>query len=80
MAKKMRSYHFSIGNSSDGPIGFCCRINGTSKKDALETLQAMLGYDGVEMKWGMEPGEYATVYFNPDAISIKDIDEVDEIE
>ena len=40
MAKKKRllSYHFSAGNSSCGPIGFCARVLACSKQQAIERL------------------------------------------
>ena len=70
----MKSYHFDVGNSNDGPLGFCAVIRANSKKAALERLQELLPGDW-EIDVGQGRGEYLHVYFNGDNITIKDIDE-----
>ena len=82
MSAKERSYHFSLGNSSDGPVGFCARITATSKKEAVERLKEALPEDisvDLDSAAGGKLGVgYIQVYINPDAITAKDIDEVDD--
>ena len=80
MAKK-RSYHFDLGNSSSGPVGFCARIVATSKKEAVEKLIAAMPDERMIEHDDAETGvDYFAVYFNPAAVSEKDIDEVNDIE
>jgi hypothetical protein len=71
-------YHFSLGDSDDGPVGFCAEVEADSEDEALKTLQAALP----EIH-EMEPASdgtwrnivYVNVYFNPNRISRADIDE-----
>ena len=73
----MKSYHFSVGNSTDGPIGMCARILAPSKKDAVRVFQDALGeYMSVPPNEGDASIEYIHVYFNEEAITAEDIDEV----
>lgn len=82
----MPSYHFSLGNSSTGPVGFCARIVAESPEAALQELKQHLpaeheldleDEDGDPI--GKAPGSpYIEVYFNIDAITVADIDEVDD--
>ena len=39
---KPQSYHFDLGNSTDGPIGFCARVTADSPEDALAALKDAL--------------------------------------
>lgn len=87
--EKLRSYHFSCGNSSVGPIGFCARIRAKTKKEALEILKRVLP-DEMKIRpiyQGGEQGkkddaaiEYIEAYISPDNIKIDDIDEHEEVE
>lgn len=70
----MKSFHFSLGDSSKGPIGFCARVKAATPEDAAEILRDRIG-DHATIRTG---DEYIEVYFNADAISAADIDEVDE--
>jgi hypothetical protein len=70
-----KSYHFDLGNSSDGPIGFCAVVKADSPEGAVELLKERLpgeikvpALDGVG-----EAGEYIEVYFNAEKISTDDI-------
>jgi hypothetical protein len=76
----MKSYHFSLGNSSAGPVGFCARIRATSKKKALELLYEVLPTDVGVDPYDNGGVEYIRVYFNDDAITVKDIDEWEWVE
>lgn len=73
----MRSYHFSLGNSSEGPIGYCARVQANSKAEAVEKLQLFI--DGIYEVIEERPAddiEYLGIYLNGDAISTNDIDKV----
>jgi hypothetical protein len=73
---KTMSYHFCLGNSTEGPVGFCARVDATSKEEAVELLKAKLP-DSV-MVQGSGGNEYIEVYLNNEAITTSDIDEVDD--
>ena len=74
----MNSYHFDIGNSSTGPLGFCARVTAYSKEEAVEVLRNRFSRDICEHeigKQGIRSGDYCCVYFNADAITVNDIDD-----
>jgi len=73
----MKSFLFSVGNSSQGPVGYCARIWAESKEDALEILRAAIPFEQTILERGdhHERVEYMIAYFNPDAIMLEDIDE-----
>ena len=74
----MNSYHFDIGNSSTGPLGFCARVTASSKEEAVKRLRERFSSDNCEHeigKQGTRSGEYYCVYFNTDAITVNDIDD-----
>lgn len=83
----MKSYHFDVGNSSTGPIGLCARITANSPEEALEILKDHLPVEGLMIaddKWSdAGPGtphvEYIQAYFNDAAITVKDIDDEEEV-
>lgn len=82
---KLKSYHFDLGNSNDGPIGMCARIVATSKEEALsklrDRLDAMCAYEGVDIGIVREHfDDYAQVYISPDNITIDDIDDYEDYE
>lgn len=79
---KENSYHFNLGNSDDGPLGMCARINGSSKEDALERLKSMIPEDMEILieNPDLESGEYIAFYVNEKHISEKDVDDSDEEE
>lgn len=75
------SYHFDLGNSTDGPIGMCARVTASSPEEALRLLQAALPLELSVSKNGQDTGvEYIEVYLNPDAISVADIDDFENEE
>lgn len=79
---KRKNYLFSLGNSTDGPVGFCVRVIAPSKKVALQKLKEALPQD-LELESFVDPDEgpdtarveYFNVYINPDAITVKDIED-----
>ena len=75
----MKSYHFSVGNSTDGPIGMCARVLADSEEEAVTIFhEALLEYENVRPAAHEDRIEYIHVYFNDEAITVEDIDEVDE--
>ena len=70
----MTKYHFSLGNSSDGPVGFCAEVEAESQEDALEILKEELP-ESMGIETTHESIVYLRVYFNPNAITTADIDD-----
>lgn len=79
---KLKSYHFSIGNSTNGQIGLCGRVRAHSEDEAVKIFRAALGEESkIRACTGDVPDgsvEYLEAYFNADKITKKDIDEVSE--
>ena len=84
----MKSHHFSFGNSSEGPIGFCARITAETPERAAEILKAHL-VEEVEIKPIVSEGEelklaegeeveYIRAYVNPAMVTPESIDSIDE--
>lgn len=81
--RKLRSYHFSVGNSSVGPVGYCARILATSEKKAIERLLQLLPvYSDVQPTDELFGEEYIQAYFNDaqGVVTSEDIEDVDDIE
>ena len=78
-----KSYHFDLGNSADGPIGFCARVTASSPDEALAALKDALPED-IQLSTSWEDVargvEYIEVYLNHAAITVDDIDEVNDLE
>lgn len=72
----MPEYHFSCGNSTDGPIGFCAVVKADTKEQALEKLRAALPQTIEEVTDEEHGVEYCSIYINPNAVTVQDIDEV----
>lgn len=76
MAKR---YHFSCGNSSTGPVGFCGAVRADSPQEAVRIFKDTIVEDMSCARYCMpRTVEYIQVYFNVDAITESDIDEVEE--
>jgi hypothetical protein len=75
----MNSYHFDVGNSNQGPVGFCARIRANSPEEALERLRFLLPESSLVFEQP-EHEEYIDAYFNPDALTLDHIDVVDPVE
>ncbi len=79
----MPSYHFDLGNSTDGPIGFCARVKADSREEALDLLRQAMP-DEVELKSFCSDDEskpaieYLNVYLNAENVKLTDIDDEDE--
>lgn len=77
---KKTSHHFSLGNSVDGPIGFCARVTASSRREAVEKLKAVIP-DDLEFLLDVDQSDgvnYLAVYINPERITTRAIDEEDE--
>ena len=77
-----RRYHFSLGNSSKGPIGYCAAVIARSEREAIEKLQKQLPEELKVDPCGLEYDpdiEYIRAYFNDKAIRVKDIDEIEDV-
>lgn len=88
---RLKSFHFSLGNSSTGPVGFCMQVQAHTLHEALhEARERILEIHANIMsannrceadRWlddqgkSLAEGEYTQVYFNADAIGPQDIDE-----
>jgi hypothetical protein len=85
----MKSYHFDLGNSTSGPVGYCARITASSEEEAVQRLQQIIreqsafDNEGEFEVWAGEDGsrdEYLTLYLNPDVITTADIDDEENME
>lgn len=84
----LKSYHFDLGDSSAGPIGYCARVAAYSEEEAVELLKAAMPQEQGIGEHALTPGcsakikgpgiEYIQVYFNQDAVNQDSIDDVDE--
>lgn len=72
----MKTFHFSCGDSTDGPIGFCAEVKANTEMEALERLvKALPEQCGINPESeGWEDITYCNVYFNTARLSIADID------
>lgn len=72
-----KHYTVDVGNSTVGPVGYVARVNASSPAAALkrvqQALQSLPDYCCIEKQlWN---GVLMRVYFNPDKITIKDVEE-----
>ena len=81
----MPTYHFDVGDSTAGPIGFCASVRAKSKEKALELLKEILPesvdasdpFADVDQRGEVE---YVRVYLNADALTVADIDSEEDIQ
>ena len=78
----MKSYHFSLGNSASGPVGFCAQVTANTRSEAAAKLrravQQSTGPAGeVTIRSSALDIEYLAVYFNPDCIRASDVDKAE---
>lgn len=67
-----RIFHFDVGDSTYGSIGFCAAVRARSRSAALKRLRKNLPR---ELPIAPQEGaEYIRVYINPCALSTRDID------
>lgn len=78
------SYHFDLGNSNEGPVGFCARVVADSEEEALDILRERLESLGQLVNaWdgdrdGDHHEEYIEVYFNGANVTVADIDDFED--
>ena len=75
----MNTYHFSCGNSSEGPVGLCARVAANTKIEALmklrRALESSTGALGQLTVPVTEPDiEYINVYISPEHIGLADVE------
>ena len=75
----MTSFHFDLGDSNDGPIGFCARVQADSQEQALERLREALP-DDLVVPTSHEGIEYIEVYFNRANINLEHIDDEEDVD
>jgi hypothetical protein len=78
LKRPMKNYHFSLGNSTEGPLGFCATVRAQSKAAAVTRLKELLPEELEVKPEGLEGGEYVTIFLNSGAINARDIDEAEE--
>ena len=70
-----KSYHFSLGNSTTGPVGLCARVIADSPEETVEILRETLPAI-IEVPWLKDDKiEYVAFYTNVEAITVEDIDD-----
>ncbi len=75
-----KRYHFSLGNSSKGPVGFCASIVAESANEAVERLKRSMPMEvQAEHAGALALDEYIEIYLNPARITVNDIDEVEDV-
>lgn len=78
----MKRFHFSLGNSSKGPIGFCATVTAEDMNDAVKKLKAAVAWLGeLDGKKASGMGaehpdvDYLQIYLNANAITCRSIDD-----
>jgi hypothetical protein len=78
----MPKYHFDLGDSNDGPIGFCAEVRAPTRERAVEKLKEALpeDMDVTDAATPLTTGiAYVQIYFNPDAVTAEAIDYEDDV-
>jgi hypothetical protein len=74
--RTVREYHFSLGDSTTGPVGYAARVAATTATGAVERLRELLDEELAEIHFPKATGgEYLTVYFNLMPVTAADADE-----
>lgn len=81
----MKTYHFSCGNSTEGAVGLCARVDSETAEDALSKLRHVLeagigSFGELPLRIGGPDIEYVTIYISPGNITAVDINEESEID
>jgi hypothetical protein len=73
---RMKLFKFDVGNSNEGPIGYCATIRASTPEEALATLQDLLPEElDLSISDDYDPAIYARVYINHWGVTIDDITE-----
>ena len=77
-----KSFHFSVGDSTTGPIGLCARVTAETEEKAETILRKALENAECEIKFDVGKDalaiEYITAYVNTDFITAEDIDDEED--
>ncbi|NIN68647.1 MAG: hypothetical protein GTO63_28860 [Anaerolineae bacterium] len=77
--EELKEFHFSCGDSGDGPIGFCGTIKAKDREEAVAIMKRVLPDEMKIHPVGddddNERVEYLRLYTNTENITVKDIDE-----
>lgn len=80
----MKRFTFSFGNSNTGPVGYCASIVAETPEQAVELLKKQIPgeweVNGNPDEEGFDGLRYIQVYFNVDAITVADIDDVEDLD
>lgn len=74
----MKRFHFSVGNSTDGPVGFCAAVYAETPEEAVELLRNALPVESPVRPEDRTGISYIAAYFNQSAVTVADIDEVED--
>lgn len=82
----MQRFHFDVGNSHKGPIGFCASIVAVNRDDATALLNqhlAAMDHEAVLFQQNTMPNvptiEYVAVYFNNAGVTAENIHETEDV-
>ena len=82
----LKSFHFSVGDSTTGAIGLCARVKAETPEKAEERLREALENAECEIRLNVSHAsrpndasiEYITAYVNTDFITAEDIDDEED--
>jgi hypothetical protein len=77
----MPIYHFSLGDSTSGAIGFCAAVRAKSRKEAVALLRSGLPEEIPVVRSRKVPKrgvEYVQVYLNLERIDVKHVEFIEE--
>ena len=80
--KPLRSFHFDLGNSNDGPIGMCARVTAPDRRAATRLLKKNLPEEikvDIEETGKGSHVEYVRIYLNLDNVRQSDIDGEEDV-
>jgi hypothetical protein len=80
--RKPQSFHFSVGSSDSGPIGWCSRVIAFTPAEAVAVMRNIIeergqAYMVVENEDSIE---YFQVYLNPEVLTEDDIDDSEDVQ
>jgi hypothetical protein len=75
----LKSYHFSCGNSTQGPVGICARVIADTKQEAIGKLRAAIenslgAFGELRLQVDAPAVQYVNVYISPENITFSDLD------
>jgi hypothetical protein len=79
----LRSYHFDLGDSNAGPVGYCARVFAETSEEAVEILRRCIKANlSTPLHLGPDDHdiEYLELYFNEEAITVDAIDDEEPVD